>query len=57
MAKQKQNIKFFDCNTCNEQSYFQGVAYCSAKNKSEDMPSEYSLCENVKECVWWRAKQ
>lgn len=56
MAKQKQTAKFFDCNTCNEQDYFQGVAYCSCRNKNEDMPSEYSLCENIKSCDFWRKK-
>jgi len=59
MAKKKKidKIKYFDCPTCTEKTYFQADMICSLRVQSLDdmgVPSSYSLCEHIKICNYYR---
>ena len=48
MKKQKVTNKFFDCDNCVENLN----GYCKLRMK--DKEDDYSKCENIKFCDWYR---
>jgi len=56
-TKQPQPHTIEKCKICNEKVYFQSDLLCSLRVKDLDelgVPAVSSLCENVKECSWFR---